>query len=596
VRTDGYAPIADYAAIGDGRTVALVARDGSIDWLCLPNMDSASVFAALLDAERGGRFALAPTVPFEVERRYVPDTNILETMFSTAEGAVRVTDVLTLPGAGRLAPGRELARRIEGLAGKVPMSWRVEPRFGYASRPARIGTRAGVLVADDTQDAVAVLAWDAGEAEVGPDVVRGRFEVRDGTKALLTLAASHQEPLVFPGRDDVEKRIDATAAFWRGWTGDRSYDGPWKESVLRSALALKLLVYAPSGAIVAAPTSSLPEEIGGGRNWDYRFCWIRDSAFALDALLEIGCSPEAHAFFWWMLHASQRTHPRLHVLYRLDGDERAPERVLPLAGYRGSGPVRIGNEAAGQTQLDVYGDLVAAAWLYSRRGNAIDRDTGRRLAEVADHVCEIWREPDAGIWEVRSEPRHFTHSKMMCFVALDRACRLADASVIPAEGKERWRREAEAVRAFVESECFSAAKRAYVRAAGDEDLDASVLLGSLMEYCRGDTERMKSTIEAIRRELGHGPFLYRYSGEDGLPGEEGSFLACAFWLAEALARAGRSEEAAEEIDALLPHANDVGLFAEEVDPRTGEQLGNFPQGLTHLALIGAAVAVAEGQA
>ena len=593
MRTRGYAPLRDYAAIGDGRTVALVARDGSVDWLCLPNLDSPSVFAAVLDAERGGRFSLAPEAPFEAERRYVPETNVLETTFTTADGSVRVTDALALPSTG-LEPLRELVRRIEGLSGHVTMGWSVQPRFGYGQRPARFRVDGAVAVADAGPDAVCVRAWETDEPELGGEAISGRCETRGGTRALLVLGAANQEPLVFGSRDEVEKRLDDTVASWRRWAKQRNYDGPWKEHVVRSALALKLLVYSPSGAIAAAPTTSLPETIGGERNWDYRFCWIRDSAFTLEALLDLGCAAEAHSFFWWLLHASQLTHPRLQVLYRLDGGDRAPERILPLAGYRDSTPVRTGNLAVEQLQLDIYGALFETVWRYVRRGSELDGDTGKRLAEIADLVCEIWRRPDWGIWEVRSDPRHFTESKMMCAIALDRACTLAERGLIPADGADRWEREAAAAREFVEDRCFSAGKRAYVRSADSEELDASVLLAASLGYCDAGAPRLRSTLEAVERELRGGDFLYRYTGGDGLQGEEGAFLACSFWHVEALALAGRLDEAARRMESLLAHSNDVGLYAEEIEPESGAFLGNFPQGLTHLALVSAASACAKG--
>ncbi|MGH3093208.1 MAG: glycoside hydrolase family 15 protein [Gaiellaceae bacterium] len=594
MREHGYAPIRSYAAIGDGRTTALVALDGSIDWLCLPDLDSPSVFAAILDAERGGRFAFAPATPFEAERRYLPATNVLETTFRTGDGAVRVTDAMTLPVAG-IGPLREVARRVEGLSGTVSLEWSVEPRFRYGTRAARLGRRNGLAVADAGADAVAVRAWEAGEAELRDGSIAGGFDAREGDRALLALSAAHQEPLVFGSRDEVEQRLDGTIAFWRDWSEKRDYHGPWKDEVLRSALALKLLVYSPSGAIAAAPTTSLPETLGGERNWDYRFAWIRDSAFTLEALLDLGCPAEAHAFFWWLMHASQLTQPRLQVLYQLDGGNRAPESELSFEGYRGSRPVRIGNGAVEQRQLDIYGDLFQAVWVYAERGNEIDGEAGGRLAATAGLVCDVWRERDRGLWEVRSDPVHFVQSKMMCWVALDRAVRLAERGQLPGEHAARWRREADVLRDFVEEQGFSEARGSYVRFAGSEELDASLLLGSLMGYCDGDDPRMVGTIDAIRRELGHGPYVHRYTGEDGLEGEEGAFLCCSFWLVEALARAGRTEDAAELMESLHALANDVGLYAEEIDPRTGEFLGNFPQGLTHLGLVSAAVACARAE-
>ncbi|HKY77008.1 MAG TPA: glycoside hydrolase family 15 protein [Acidimicrobiia bacterium] len=585
-------PIRDYAVIGDGRTMALVARNGSVDWLCLPDLDSPSVFGALLDRRRGGRATLAPEVAHRAERRYLPETNVLETTFTSSEGAVRVTEALTLPGSW-LAPQRELARRIEGLSGTVPMGWSVAPRFGYGRWRTRIGWRSGVPVAAAGNQALAVCTWNAGRPTTTDGSISGHFQTSPGSRALVTLCATEQEPLVLPARAEVEQRLDATVTGWQRWAHRSGYDGPWPEAVARSALALKLLVFAPSGALAAAATTSLPEGIGGVRNWDYRFCWVRDSAFILNAFLQLGFSTEVDAFFWWLMQASQLTHPRLQVLYRLNGGASATERTIGFEGYRGSVPVRVGNAAADQVQLDVYGDLLQTAWLYVRSGRKLDREIGRRLEATANLVCDLWREPDSGIWEVRSAARHFTQSKMMCWVALDRAVRLAGAGQIPAAHVGRWEAEAAAVRAFVDEHCWSEAKGSYTRSAGSDEVDASLLLGVLFGFADPKGCRARGTIDAVRRELGHGPFLYRYSGKDGLTGSEGAFLTCSFWLADALARSGQEAEAAALMETLLGLANDVGLYAEEVDPGTGEFLGNFPQGLTHLALVNAAVAIDE---
>ncbi len=589
MRTHGYAPIREYAAIGDGRACALVATDGSVDWLCLPDLDSASWFGALLDAERGGRFELAPEAPFEAEHRYVGGTNVLETVFRTAEGTARVTDALTLPVAG-LEPLRELARRVEGLAGSVRLRWRVEPRFAYGARAAGVSRRSGRWVLASGSDAAGLSVWE-GEAAAAGGAVEGAVEVREGGRALLALTAAVGEPLVFPARDEVERRLDATVAFWRRWLGLCPYEGPWRDAVLRSALALKLLVFAPSGAIAAAPTTSLPEEIGGERNWDYRFCWLRDSSFVLDALLRLGYAEEAESFLWWLMHAEERAHPELRPLYRLNGDLCLPERELALEGYRGSRPVYVGNRAVEQLQLGIYGSLLESVALYVGRGRRLERDTARRLADAADWVCEHWRRPDSGIWEVRSEPVHFTHSKLMCWVALDRALRLAGEGEIPGRHADRWRAEARSIADFVDTRCWSAERRSYVRSAGADELDAALLMGTFVGF--HDEERAAATVDAVRRELAEGPFVWRYLGEDGLRGDEGAFLACSFWLVRALARTGRPDEAGELMDELVGLANGVGLYAEEIDPASGEFLGNFPQALTHLALVTAAADVAE---
>jgi GH15 family glucan-1,4-alpha-glucosidase len=535
---------------------------------------------------------LEPASPYRSTRRYLPDTNVLETTFTTAAGVVRLVDALNLPG-GRLPPQRELVRRVEGLSGRVQLHWRVEPRFFYGAQPPRIERRGDVPVAVAGGDALAVCAWSAGEPELADGRIRGHFETSQGDEALIAIATAHREPLLFPGRADVERRLSDTERFWRGWAADRTYEGPWRDTVLRSALALKLLVYAPSGAVAAAATTSLPESIGGERNWDYRFSWVRDSAFTLEAFLGLGCPTEATAYFWWLMHASQLTHPRLRVLYGFDGGTSAEETELQLAGYRRSRPVRVGNAAADQLQLDVYGELFQTCWLYARAGGKLDVELGRRLARTADLVCDLWHEPDSGIWEVRSEPVHFTQSKIACWTALDRAIRLAEAGHVPAGAVEQWRGERQTIHRFIEERCWSEAKQSYVRHAGSEELDASLLLAVLTGYGSAAGERLRRTVDAIQRELGRGPLLYRYTGEDGLRGGEGSFLTCSFWLVDALARCGRVDEAAATMEELLAMANDVGLYSEEVEPETGAFLGNFPQGLVHLALVNAAVSIAQ---
>jgi GH15 family glucan-1,4-alpha-glucosidase len=593
-RTDGFLPIRDYAAIGDGRTVALVGLDGGIDWLCLPDLDSASVFGRLLDSERGGSFALAPVGPYDADQRYLAETNVLETTFRTSEGAVRVTDALTLPGRG-LSPYRELVRRVDGIGGEVALRWRVAPRFEYGERLPTFADHGGIPVAAHGRDALAVLTWDVGGVDVAADAVGGRFTSSAGDSALLVLSVAHEEPLVFPPRHEIEVRLAETIAAWRTWARGRGYAGRWREAVLRSALALKLLVFAPSGAIAAAATTSLPEELGGERNWDYRFSWPRDAAFTLQALLALGCGREARAFFFWLLHASQLTHPRLQVLYRLNGRADATEREVPLTGYRRSAPVRIGNGAAAQLQLDVYGEVFSAAALFADFAGGLDRDHGKRLAEMADLVCSLWREPDAGIWEVRGEPEHFIQSKMMCAVALDHAVALSERGYLPPANVDTWRGESAAIRELVETVGFSEAKGSYIRAVRDDAVDASLLLAILSGYDRPRSVRLEGTLAAVRRELGRGPLLKRYVGDDGVPGEEGAFLACSFWLVEALARQGRSDEAAALMDDLVGLANHVGLYAEEIGT-SGAFLGNFPQGLSHLALINAAVAIAATSA
>jgi GH15 family glucan-1,4-alpha-glucosidase len=594
-RVDGYAPIREYALVGDGRTGALIARDGSVDWLCLPDIDSPTVFARILDAERGGSFRLEPSAPFEAERRYLESSNVLETTFTTADGRVRVTDAMTLTDVTRISPMRELVRRVEALAGTVPLAWTFDPRFGYTRGDTRIARRAGRWFAHSGCDAVVLGLCNTGEGTLHNGVISGELELAEGASALLSLSAANKEPAVIPGRDDTERRLERTMRFWPEWAGRIRYEGAWREEVVRSALVLKLLTFAPSGAIVAAPTASLPEWIGGERNWDYRFTWVRDASWTLDALLRLGVHEEAHAFFWWLMHASRLTQPRLQVLYRINGSVHTKERELPeLAGYRNSPPVRIGNGAAGQVQLDLYGAVLEAIWLYAQEVGRLDGDTGKEVARIADFVAEHWRDPDNGIWEVRSERTQFTQSKALCWVALDRACELAESGMIP-DRTNRWRAVADEVRAFVDGDGWDDKRRSYIRAPELRELDASLLTLVLLRYAPPGNERIRGTVDAIERELRNGPFVYRYRGEDGLEGEEGAFLTCSFWLVDALARCGRVDDANGLMEDLLGLANDVGLYSEEIDQRSGEFLGNFPQALTHLALVNAAVSIADAE-
>jgi len=584
-RDGGFVPIGDYAVLGDGRSLALVARDGSIDWLVYDGVDESAVMCAILDPARGGAFELRPVEPFTTERNYVEHTNVLETTFRTATGAVRVTDCITRSSFGRL-PWFELARRLEPLSGTVRMQWRVAPRFSFGQHDATVERRGDAITFGASDALLGLVVTGAPATSCDGHDAWGEATVEAGHRLLFALVGVKGGALPIPTAEHVEERIRATVDGWRRWLSNSSYDGEWSEAVLRSALALKLLVDPRTGAIVAAPTTSLPERIGGDRNWDYRYAWLRDCSFTLDALMRLSLHEEAHASVVWLLRAAARTSPWMQVLYGLDGRVPDEEEELPeLAGYRGSSPVRSGNAAGSQLQLGTYGHVLDTVWIHVRDGNLLDRSTGAMLARTADYVCEVWPRPDAGIWEVRGKPEQFTSSKFGCWVALDRAIALAERDQIPGDHLDRWRGARDDIRAFVDRECWSDTRGSYTMHAGTDALDASCLLASRAGFLAGDDERMTGTIDAVRAALAEGPFLYRY---DEMRGQEGAFLACSFWLVEALARAHRFDEAGALMDELLQASNDVGLFSEEIDPASGELLGNFPQGLTHLALVNAA--------
>lgn len=592
-RFEGYAPIQGYAAIGDGRALALVAGDGSIDWLAQPRLDSKTVFARLLDAERGGAFELEPELEYRVERRYVENSNVLQTTFVTARGTVRVTDAIVLDHGGFL-PWFELVRAIEAVSGSVPIRWRVTPRVGAGEgggEPAidRLGSAIRVTVGTET---LTLYSFDAGEPHFTADEVTGRFELERGASASLVLRSTDDQPIPLARREWAERRVQDTADDWRRWLDRAGIDGDWNEIVRRSALALRILTYVPTGAIVAAPTTSLPERVGGNRNYDYRFAWVRDTAYTLDALINLNLRVQVHASFTWLLNAVEKTTPELHVFYDLDGEIVEDERELDLDGYRRSRPVRRGNVAADQLQLGCYGDLLETAELYVRDGNALDDGTAGSLAAFLDHLTTIWKREDAGIWEL-PENRHYTVSKLGVWTAFDRALQLVERGQLPRERAEPWRDCAREVREFIESECWSEARGCYVMFPGSDRLDASILRLSRTDYLDVRGDRFSSVIDAVQAELDAGDgLLYRYGGQQRI---EGAFVACSFWLVEALARAGRLAEARRTMNRVLAHANDVGLFAEEIDPETGDFLGNFPQGLSHLALINAAAAVREAE-
>ncbi len=586
VRRDGYAPIEDYGALGDGRTVALVGLDGRIDWWPVPAIDSPPAFAALLDPERGGFLALQPRIPFETSRRYLPGTNVLETTFRTSSGTVRITDSLSVGAAGTL-PWGELIRHVEGLAGEVPMQWCVSPgsRFGSA-QPWTAPVDAGVVLHLGDQH-LGVLCSNTGPPDVSAHDTSGRFTTSAGSDGFVAVTVSDAEPLFLPRREDLLDHARRTIRRWQEWSDGVHYEGRWAAAVERSALALKLLLYSPTGAIAAAPTTSLPERIGGDKNWDYRYMWVRDSSFTVDALLNLQLHEEVQGSVSYLLDVVRRTAPNLHVFYTLDGRVPQSQDELAAPGYRGSQPVRSGNGAADQTQLGTFGDFFDTMWRYVRHGHVLDPPTGRLLAELADRCCDVWQNPDAGIWELGVE-RHYTISKMGCWVALDRAARLAEVGAIATEHAGRWEAERDQIKAWVNEFCWSATKSSYTFYAGTDELDAATLLAGQTGFDQG--ARLAGTVDAIRRELSDGPLVYRYSG---MAEQEGAFIACTYWLVSALTHLDRLDDARQLLDESMCLANDLGLLSEQHGARPGQLLGNFPQGLSHLALINAATTLSE---
>ena len=558
MRRDGFAPVGGYGVIGDGRSAALVAADGAVDWWAVPAMDAPPVFAAILDPEAGGTFTLEPTVSYQVTRRYLPDTNVLETTFTTDGGLVRIVDAINRDVNGPLA-WAELAREVRAGLGEVPMRWRVAPgdRFGRARPWTWRHDGTPLLRLEDQM--IAVVTEGVGEPRVGRSEVSGEFTARPGRDVLLALTATDRAPAAVPDPARVRDRLRATEASWRHWAGTVSYRGPARDLVVRSALVLKLLTYEPTGALLAAATTSLPERIGGERNFDYRYGWVRDTSFALDALIGLGLQGDVHATLSWLLRAVSGTAPDIRPFYGLRGSVPGESGELGVRGYRDSRPAHDGNKAVSQPQWGNFGDMLESVWLAAGRGLAVlDAGTARTLERVADRVCDVWARPDSGIWELGTR-RHYTISKMACWVALDRLVRLADCGQLSARDAGFY--------------------------AGSDELDAAVLLAGRMGFLPGGDPRFTQTIDAIRGELADGPLLYRYTGSRQ---QEGAFLACSFWLVDALVRAGRRDEAREVWAGTVAHASDLGLLSEEIDPTSGELLGNMPQALSHLALLMAA--------
>jgi GH15 family glucan-1,4-alpha-glucosidase len=593
-----YPPIGDYALISDSNSAALVSRAGSIDWCCIQRLDAGSCFGRLLDWEKGGFCSIAPKGEvLSSSRRYLEGTLVLETTFEVQGGEARLIDCYVLPSDPEEHPYRQILRVVEGLSGHVELEMEIAPRFDYGSIApwlrqegvriySAIGGNDGLLFSSD--------------AELVPSDkhnLRATIDVYPGERTRLSILSVPPEKLDYdppevPDAGEIDRRLDNTVERWRKLASELRFDGPYGPGVLRSALVTKALMNDLTGSVAAAPTTSLPEVPGGEMNWDYRYSWIRDSFFSVRALAEVGFEAAADSFRRFIERSAAGSAESLQLMYGVGGERRLTEEKLDhLEGYRGAKPVRVGNAAAGQLQLDMYGELLELSWRWHQRGNSPDDDYWRFLLELVDAAAERWAEPDQGLWEVRGDPQHFVHSKVMCWATLNRGLRLAEECMRKAP-ERRWRKVRQEIREVIESEGYDEERRVFTQSFGGKDLDAALLLLPRVDFVDYRDERMLRTTDAIREDLDDDGLLKRYRSKGP---QEGAFLACSFWLAECLAHQERTEDARAVFDRTLATANDLGLFSEEYDTEAGEALGNFPQGLTHLSHISAAVALASHQ-
>jgi GH15 family glucan-1,4-alpha-glucosidase len=598
-----YTPIEDYGVIGNLRTVALVGRDGAIDWCCLPNLDSPSVFGAILDHERGGRFRVAPAHVQRRQQRYLEGTNVLETIFESEHGRLVVTDFMPLSGSiegcGGSRTESALYRLLRAEGGPVDVVLEWMPRLGYAQAPTQVMRSRSGFLAWGGSESLALAGVPEGlelmEHELGP-VVRGRFELRAGERrALVTRWGADDLDVTL---DAVQASLEETVATWRAWLGkegDRRWAGEYRDAVIRSELALKLLTNADTGAIAAAATTSLPEVLGGVRNWDYRYVWIRDAALSAQALFALGHQADAEAFVNWAERVARGGERDwgLQIMYGVHGEKELEEEEQPqLEGYRRSAPVRVGNGAVDQLQLDIYGELISAAYELHRLGGRLEREVREFLPHIADEACRSWQTPDYGLWELRNGPFHFVYSKVMVWMALDRALRLAREGVIHGD-VERWRRTRRRIRDEVLERGFDPELGAFKQSYERSVLDASNLLFPLQEFLPFEDPRVQSTLDRTLDGLTENGLVYRYKADDGVAGVEGAFGLCTFWLVDALALSHRLDRAYEIYEGMLRRANHLGLYSEQIDPTTGAYLGNYPQAFTHLGLINSTLYLAH---
>jgi GH15 family glucan-1,4-alpha-glucosidase len=591
----GYLPIEDHGIVGDLHTAALVGTDGTIDWLCLPAFDSPSVFCSILDDERGGSFRLRPVEYVHSHQLYLPDTNVLLTRFFSSEGTAETLDFM--PILSRRGERHRLVRNVRIVRGRMTFDVECRPAFDYAreGHSVFVGRIGAVFVSEGSYHPALGLSTDVPLEKRRGGGAGARFTLGAGGRVTFVLAEIEEgeEPGEALSDWDFDTLLQGTLDFWRRWVSRSTYEGRWREDVLRSALALKLMVYDPTGALVAAPTMGLPERIGGERNWDYRYTWLRDASFTLYALISIGFDEEAGNFMGWLRdRCASDKDGLLQPLYGIDGRARIEETELDhLTGYMNSRPVRLGNAAYRQVQLDLYGAILDAAYLYNKHGAPLEYDLWSNLRRILDWLSANWREPDEGIWEVRGGKRQFVNSKVMSWVALERAGRVSRRRGLPA-GNGAWIAERDRIYEEIMEKGWNPQKQSFVQHYGSDALDASLLLMPLMKFVGPTDPRWLATLDCIQKELAHDILVDRYmqdeAAPDGMSGEEGSFSMCSFWLVECLTRAGRLEEARLALEKMFSYANHLGLYAEEIGP-SGEALGNFPQAFTHLSLISAAV-------
>ncbi len=595
--SSSYPPISDYALIAANNSTALVSRSGSIDWCCIQRIDSGSCFGRLLDWERGGYCSIsAKNGAGTSSREYVEDTLVLKTIFRVGGGEAHLFDCFTLPSGREQFPYRQLLRVVEGIRGHVELDLKVVPRFDYGEVEPWLRQEGVKLYSAIGGNDGLLISTDAEIEPAGNHNLEASISVHAGERVRLSIVSVLPEKLdedthEVPGTEELDRRLDETIEWWRDWSSRTNFKGPNRPGILRSAIAIKGLTNDLTGAVAAAATTSLPEVPGGEMNWDYRYSWIRDSFFSVRSLAEVGYEGEADRFRRFIERSAAGGAKKLQIMYGMGGERRLTEEILDhLEGYRGAKPVRIGNAAAGQLQLDAYGELLELAWRWHRRGNSPDDDYWRFLLELVDSAAQLWEKPDHGLWEVRGEPRHFVLSKAMCWAALNRGLQLAEESMRKAP-ERRWKKTREEVREAIESKGYDKERGIFTQTFGGEELDASLLLLPKIEFVDYLDERMIRTTDAIREELDDDGLLKRYRGDV----REGTFLACSFWLVECLAHQGRIDEAQAAFDRALSTSNDLGLFSEMYDMENGEMLGNFPQGLTHLSHIAAAIALAEQQ-